>query len=453
MVLRPVVLVLTVCIAAFSFFDQAAFAAPKAVIENTKIDLGVIRMGDVAESSITIRNEGDQPLEIMKIQISCASCLVLDSGGNDVIAPGASLVLPVKYNSEGRHGDLTATVAISTNDPVTPITIVDIDVTVKALIITKPDKVYEFGLAPRGYGLKKPLMISAGDKDTDIEILDLHMEQPTVTVEAEKSTVNNYCRLTLKFALDSATPLGMLKNTLIAKLRVGDEETELRMPVQGNVLGDVLILPPSIIDPIKAYKQGEYISEITVRSSINVQCPKVLGALAVGPLKAAIKPNPPENKYVVTVHVADNAPGGPRSGIVYVMTESKDEPVVKIPVYFKVARPLTVTPENLVFSISEGIPPAQRVELSSPDGKPFTLKDIRYENDLVTASIVTASPSGEMPAVIEVVPTGLVDPARAAAMVVVVTDCPGAEELLVPVLLRTQLKKEPTSTADFFAGN
>jgi hypothetical protein len=396
--------VLALCLAC-----QMAMAAPKAVVEPVKIDLGAIKQGTIAETSFTIRNDGDEPLEIGKIQISCP-CTTVDVPDPNTVAPGASATIPIHYDSKDKLGDNTATIAITLNDPAMPFAVVDVDVLVETLVVTNPDKVYEFGLAPRGYDLKKLVTIGAGEKNTDIEVIDLQMELPTITVTAEKKLV---------------------------KLRIGGEETEVRMPVQGYVVGDVVVLPPAIHDPIKAYIQGEHISEITVRPSVNnTRCPKVLGALAVGPLKASIMPNPPENKYVISVDTADNAPGGPRSGTIYVMTASKDQPIVGIPVYFKVAKALDAKPENLVFSMAAGIPPAQRVELVNPQGKPFTIKEIRFEVDLVTATIVTPAPVNGAPAVIEVVPTGKQDPARAAAMVILVTDCPGAEEFLIPILLQ-----------------
>lgn len=415
---------------------QMAMAAPKAVVEPVKINLGVIKQGTIAESSFTIRNEGDEPLDISKIQISCP-CTTVDIPDPNIVAPGASVTLPVHYDSKDRFGDSTATIAITLNDPAMPFAIVDLDVNVKTLVVTKPDKVYEFGLAPRGYDLKKFITIGAGEKNADIEVVDLRLELPTMTVKAEKTLVKEFTRVDLKFALTADAPLGDYVNRIVAKLRVGGEDTEVRMPIQGYVVGDVVVLPPAIHDPIKAYIQGEHISEITVRPSVNnTRCPKVLGALAVGPLKASIMPNPPENKYVISVDAADNAPGGPRSGTIYVMTASKDQPVVGIPVYFKVAKALDAKPENLVFSMAAGVPAAQKVELLNPQGKSFTIKDIRYESDLVNATIVAASPTNSAPAAIEVVPTGKQDPARAAAMVILVTDCPGAEEFLVPVLLQ-----------------
>jgi hypothetical protein len=118
------------------------------------------------------------------------------------------------------------------------------------------------------------------------------------------------------------------------------------------------------------------------------------------------------------------------------MTASTDQPIVGIPVYFKVAKALDAKPENLVFSMAAGVPAPQRVELLNPQGKPFTIKEIRCETDLMTATIVTPSPVNGAPAVIEVVPTGTQDPARAAAMLILITDCPGAEEFLIPVLLQ-----------------
>jgi len=156
----------------------------------------------------------------------------------------------------------------------------------------------------------------------------------------------------------------------------------------------------------------------------------------VGPLRATVEPNYAKNQYTINVFAADNLSGGARSGTVYVMSESKDEPIVAVPVHFKAGRPVVVEPEHVIFSLADGVPPAQTVTIASDTGKPFTINEIYFEEDLLSAKIVQATPDANGPARIELVPTGTWDPGRAAGSIVVKTTCVGAEELLIPVLLK-----------------
>jgi len=426
-----------VCITFFSTLLAAAqgVAAPKALVEPTSIHLGTIRSGEVATSHFAVSNTGDAPLEITQIQMSC-KCIVVEGPPEPVIAPGQSMTFAVAYDSESRHGDLAGTVVLYTNEQEARIHTVDLQVTVKALIVTNPENAVVWGLAPRGHELSKELSIRTGDQDVSLEVIGVHTEEPGIHVKHELSQAHRHGQVKFFFTLDSTLPLGEHENRLIARLRVGEEEVEVKMPLKGTVVGDVLVMPPLIFSPKIEHKPGQRISEIYVRSSAAAPPPKVLGVLAVGPLRAEVQAAPEENRYVLPVYAAENLPPGARSGTIYVMTESKDEPIVGVPVYFQAGKALQPSPDRLVFSLADGVPPAQRVEIPAPEGRPFAVKDVRYEQDLLTVNVVTPAAQDGAPAVIEVIPTGLADPARAAAMIIVVTDCPNAEEFLVPVLLR-----------------
>jgi len=411
-----------------------AAAAPKAVVEPTKIDLGTIRMGETVEKSFTIRNEGDEPLEVSKIQSSCP-CLTITQPDDPNIAPGQSQEFPFVYDSEDKHGERGATIAITTNDPGDPIGIVELGIRVVALVITDPDTALDWGLMPRGYDLRKGITLTCGIKDADMELLDIHMEQPGLTLKTEK-VHDEYVRYKVSFSIEPTIPLGKQQNVMVARLKVGEEEVEIKRPVMGIVAGDILVGPPLIFSSIYTTKQGDRISEIYVKSSTGGPPPRVLGALCVGPLRATIEPNYAKNQYTIGVFAADNLSGGARSGTVYVMSESVDEPIVAVPVYFKADRPIILEPAQLVFSLSDGAPPAQTIRFTSDFGKAFSLTDIYFEEDLFTARIVKADSDGKEAATIEVTPTGLSDLARAAASIIVKTNCAGAEELLIPILLK-----------------
>lgn len=413
----------------------AAGAAPRAVVEPATIDLGTIRSGEVAESEFFVRNTGDAPLEVTQIQMSC-KCISVEGPPEPVVEPGESMAFEVAYDSESRHGDLAGTIVIYTNDPEARIHTVDLKVTVKALIVMNPENAVVWGLAPRGYEINKQLTVRTGDQDVALELIEARAEEPGIRVRYETSQIHNHGQVKFYFTLDPALALGETENRLIARLRVGDEEVDVKMPLRGTVVGDVLVMPPLIFSPKIEHQPGQRISEIYVRSSIAAPPPKVLGVLAVGPLRAEVRAAPEENRYVLPVYAAEDLPGGARSGTIYVMTESRDQPIVGVPVYFRGGKALRPSPEQLVFSLSDGVPPAQRVQIAGREGQPFRVTDLRYEQDLLSVRVVDGSAEDGAPAVVEVVPTGLVDPARAAAMVVVVTDCPGAEEFLVPVLLK-----------------
>jgi hypothetical protein len=158
-----------------------------------------------------------------------------------------------------------------------------------------------------------------------------------------------------------------------------------------------------------------------------------LDALAVGPLKLVIhKDNAPE-KYVIAVHASDTAPSGPRSGTIYIMTASEDEPIVAVPVYFRMGESVVATPDHLVFEANGG---QQQIELRSVAGDTLRITNVRFEDDVIRASIVRDTQTAKEAASIDVAPAVRPSTKKAATILVIETDCPSAREVYVPVLVR-----------------
>ena len=428
---------------------HAAHAAPQASFNTVKIDYGTLREGKVADHVVTITNTGDQPLEIQRVQSSCpcVSTNFSDSGALPVVKPGGSYPLTVRYDSKGVFGDRIATIVVTTSDPNEPMTPIDIEVTVGALVVSIPDKVVVAGITPRGDELGDDSVFFSGTSTREIELLDIHMEQPTMTVMTEREETKEKIRIKAKFKLATDAPLGPVANVVSARFRVDGEEATLSVPVQTESVGDVLVMPQSIVAaPRLAYAQNQPLSKegIIVRASRpNDPIPDVLGVIAVGPITAIVHKNikpdwaPSADRHIIEVRTAENAAPGPQSGTIHVMTTSRDQPIISIPVFFRMGSRVAADPAQVVLDPAPGAPATQRVVLRDATGAALTIQKVNFEQDLLDVKVKREKTlDGDNPASIVVNAATIAPKGREATMISVVTDQRGAERILIPVLIR-----------------
>ncbi len=430
----------------------SAYGAPKATVGTDSIDLGTVPQDTVVDTVVPIRNTGDEPLSILSVQSSC-QCITTDfpSGAEArVVPPGGQLDLTVHYDSTDVHGDRSGTLLITTNDPDEPLKAVNITIVVQALVLTRPETGVTWGMAPRGDDVGKELAIFPGEPGKDIELLEVHMADASLGVTTTKEESKDGSRIVARFTLAPDVPLGPVTNQLTARVRVGGEEAIVEAPVQGEAVGDVLVMPQSILcAPRLVYAQNQPLSNegIIVRSSRpNQPLPDVLGIVAVGPVQCFIHKNvKPEwgtqvDRHIIEVRTAENAPPGAQAATVYVMTSSKDQPVVTIPVFFKMGSRVAADPAQVLLEPAEGAPASARVVLRDATGAALTIREVKFEEDLLDVAVEMDHTIDEThPAAIAISATAVPPDERKAAVIAVVTDQPGAERVLIPVLIREPL--------------
>ena len=86
---------------------------PKMDFEATEWDFGEIDQGDAVEYAFKFKNSGTDPLIITNAKGSCG-CTVPE-WPREPVAPGATGVINVKYNSKGKKGKQNKRVTLTTN--------------------------------------------------------------------------------------------------------------------------------------------------------------------------------------------------------------------------------------------------------------------------------------------------------------------------------------------------
>ena len=99
-------------------------ALPEISLPKTVIDLGRTFQGEKASGNFIIRNSGAAPLKLIEIKPSCG-CTVAEPA-TKAVEPGGEVAVSVQVDTAGKVGRVRKGVEITTNDPVTPVTSVEI---------------------------------------------------------------------------------------------------------------------------------------------------------------------------------------------------------------------------------------------------------------------------------------------------------------------------------------
>ncbi len=86
---------------------------PEIAIEEANFDFGTINQGDKVEHIFKFKNTGKNDLIVINAQASCGC--TIPEWTKDYIKPGAGGEIKIIFNSEGKSGEVTKTVTLTTN--------------------------------------------------------------------------------------------------------------------------------------------------------------------------------------------------------------------------------------------------------------------------------------------------------------------------------------------------
>ena len=116
---KSIFLLILVCTALFVLTACAKKSPPRIVVEPASQELGEVPQQKI-ELTYTVRNEGENDLEIQKISTSCDCTKAVIA--QEKIAPGDSAVLTVTLDptEDNLYGDVTRVIYLRSNDPENP---------------------------------------------------------------------------------------------------------------------------------------------------------------------------------------------------------------------------------------------------------------------------------------------------------------------------------------------
>ncbi|MBJ6801389.1 DUF1573 domain-containing protein [Geomonas propionica] len=126
-------LLVTLCSAAI------ALAAPELSVDRGTFNFGTVAQGKKVQHTFTIRNNGDAPLQIKKLEASCGCTAAKPS--TSIIPPGKSAEIEVTFDSGSFSGKVQKTVTLNSNAGKTPVYTFTIEGTVLDQLQVTPRQV------------------------------------------------------------------------------------------------------------------------------------------------------------------------------------------------------------------------------------------------------------------------------------------------------------------------
>lgn len=99
-------------------FTCVAVDAPEIVLSGKKIDLGVVKHGEVVQGSFSVINNGNKVLDVTGIDASCG-CTVIDFQPSQIEA-GATESFNFSVDTFGKIGEVRKKITVRSNDPENP---------------------------------------------------------------------------------------------------------------------------------------------------------------------------------------------------------------------------------------------------------------------------------------------------------------------------------------------
>lgn len=326
----------------------AASGEPRAALSSAEVDLGVIEQKNVVSVPLIVRNDGDAPFTIEKIQFSCHCLSVRALTENErVVTPGEKFDLPITYDPMEYTGPREATVMIATSDPKNRLLQARVKTTIVTPVVVAP-RTFRWGERVRGTVIAAEIQLKPGVSGSKVELVDVAVPHPAIEFTYDVTHDGVEKRLDASFKIRPDAPLGALHSIVEATVRLDGRTFPIRIPLSLQVIGDMVVRPPQVVSVNRPSPPGDAISTLTVLPRVPNKAIRVLKVVATGGIRAVERSA--KNETVVDLFVADDAAPGPHAGEIQIFSTSEDVPVASIPVYFNVGSAIAVHPSSLAIA-------------------------------------------------------------------------------------------------------
>jgi P pilus assembly chaperone PapD len=162
-----------------------ALGAPRATIENPTFDFGSILQGKNVEHVFILKNDGDTPLTVGQVTTSCGCTVAAVS--SRTVAPGKSSEIRATFNSRNFSGNINKSIAIHTNDPITPVYTLTIKGNVVEEIEISPR---QLNLGEIKIGTSKDALVAVENKGKQaVTLTSVRSTMPQVAVKSGKTMI------------------------------------------------------------------------------------------------------------------------------------------------------------------------------------------------------------------------------------------------------------------------
>lgn len=330
---------------------------PKIAFDNTDHDFGMISDDNPVSHEFKFTNTGKTDLEIGNIVGSCG-CTV-PALEKKTYAPGESGTIKVTYNPHNKQGPQHTTVTVNSNDPASPVQVLNVRSAVKAIVSL--DRIVTLGNVERGQSARQTISFVSRIAGLGVASATSNNPRTTVTVQPTTESQQDGDKVwitPIEVNLVDASAIGQVQDTIT--LRTTDEKRPvLTCTVSAEIVGELLTTPRAL--SISGKNPGERINaKIVVQSRKEghaFDAPTVRTEAAQGPdlFTYEVRKEQDSNTTTYVIDVIGTAPTNPGAfrGDVVISTKVAGEESVKVPYFGFVRGPSTPAPVRAPGGVSD----------------------------------------------------------------------------------------------------
>ena len=304
-------------------------AAPKAVVAETILDLGIVPKGDQTKFEFVVRNEGTAELEITEVRPSCG-CTVAQFDSR--IAPGSTGKVSAVLDTTNLYGANSKTLTVFTND-----------VKNAQIVLTVKSDVKPYLAASPGYARFNTVQLEEegtitqnlwAEDGNDFKVVSAEAPYSFMRAsfreakEEEKIEKGKGRQWLVDVTLASDAPVGALTKHLVITTD-HPKQKWVKIPVSGFVRPVVAVTPPQA--NFRSVDQNEAKSTHLLVKNFATELVHVTGVDSdMDNLTATIVPVEEGRSYRVSLEMKPTSKKGPFTGKLTIVTDSKKVPSIEV---------------------------------------------------------------------------------------------------------------------------
>lgn len=208
------------------------YAAPELTVEQGTFNFGTIKQGKKVQYEFKIKNSGDEPLQIKKLEAACGCTAVKPS--TSVIAPGKSAVIDVIFDSATFSGKVVKSVTMTTNAGKTPTYTFNLEGTITEEVQASPR---QLSIGPLQPGVAKQATITITNNGADsIKLLGVTATSASLQIKAKirKPEIKPGGTGTIEVSI-TTKPEAKILSGYLHILTSSAQKKEITVPVYGSI--------------------------------------------------------------------------------------------------------------------------------------------------------------------------------------------------------------------------
>ena len=312
---------------------QVPMDAPDIEIDAPTHDFGTLPQMESVEHTFTIKNVGQQPLDILEVNPSC-TCEKVELKER-TIPSGGQTSLDVHYRGSTNSGKTRVAVYLKTNDPDEPEVVVSLFGIINGIATIYPGH-FNLGDIGQEESIRKSFVIYPRTYGHKLKVKSVTASSPLIKPKLQKVKDKDILAR-VNFEI-SRLPLGPFRETITVTTDA-EKYSEIHVGIEGTVVGELLLEPNQFfMGFLQIDKPIRRTVTVENRGKADLEILKVEKSLPFVEVKiVAVETG---KKYQIEATCTPTA-ASPKSirDVIEIYTNSKKQPILKVPVYGVLQKP------------------------------------------------------------------------------------------------------------------